>query len=217
MSRPVVSEFTELLYDSLPEALTYPDAALGWPLLAYLSLEGDVGGGRLLTLLERIDPGRNPSGLSALLDASQADAAWLPWLAQLRGVKLTPGMTEAAQRTLIGGGSAGYLAGTPASIAAAVQTVLTGTRTVRLSPSSVTLPGDGAWYDVLVLTRPEETPDPTAVIPAVIAAGAKPAGVVLHASMLIANYAHLRDVHGTYTALEAALPTYQAMTSHLPE
>ena len=214
MVRPVVTAFTEDLYDSLPEAYRFPDAALDYPLLRFLSIEGDSVGGVLRTLIDRIDPATN-GGVSALLDANQADPGWLPWLAQLRGISLPASATLAARRAAIAGAAAGYGAGTVASFQAALAPILTGTKTVRAFPRSVA--GDGTVFDILVLTRPEETPTPSAVVPTLLAAGVKPAGFVLHAGLLIASYAHLRDVHGTYTALEATFPTYQSMTSHIPE
>jgi hypothetical protein len=212
----MASAFVEQLYASLPEylqRLDTPDQVLK----RFLSIEGDVGAGVVLDLVERLDGATNPAGVSALLDATQADPAWLPWLAQLRGVRLRPSMTVAQQRVTIATAAGGLTGGSSPSIAAAAGTVLTGTKRVLVLPGSVAVKGDGQWYDILVLTRPEETPDSSLVIPAIIAADAKPAGTVLHWSQNIANYAHLRDIHGTYTQLEAAFPTYDAMTHHIPE
>lgn len=212
----MASAFVEALYASLPEylqRLDTPDQVLK----RFLAIEGDVGAGAVLALVDRLDPASNPAGVSALLDATQADAGWLPWLAQLRGIRLNPAQSLAQQRVAVANAAGGWTGGSSPSIAAAAGTVLTGTKRVLVLPGSVTVKGDGQWWDILVLTRPEETPDPTLVIPAIVAADAKPAGCVLHWSQNIANYAHLRDIHGTYSALETAFPTYDAMTHHIPE
>lgn len=88
--RPDVSATTERLYGSLPAFYRDADEPLDWPLLRYLSLLGDQLGD-LEELVDRIDFVRaedvgSAGDTSDLVDPATADAAWLPWLAQLVGI-----------------------------------------------------------------------------------------------------------------------------------
>jgi hypothetical protein len=135
---------------------------------------------------------------SDLVDPALADPAWLPWLSQLVGVALSPGMSTAERRAAIASAASGWRAGTKASIAAVVAAQLTGTKQVSIYDHSVNSPGDGTMWDVLIVTRASETPDPDAIPAIVERAGVKPAGVTLH----IVTYSTSWDV------LEAERPTW---------
>jgi hypothetical protein len=202
MTRPAVSASTERWYARLPHAWRDGDDERDWPLLRYMSLLGDQLG-EVQTLLDRIDylspaDGGAPGDTSDLVNPATADAAWLPWLAQLVGVRLPADVTGQAARDAIAGAVAGFMAGTKTAVAAAAQSALTGGRYVAVYDHSITVQGDGGVWDVLLVTLETETPDPSAVLAAVTAKRAKPAGVVLH--------------HRTYTAtwavIEAAYPTW---------
>lgn len=198
---PTVAAFTQRVYDELPQAYRDADQTLDYPLLRWLSLLGDQGG-LLEALIDRIDlpdpADRKPGDTSALVDPARADAAWLPWLGQLVGVRLPAVIQGQAARDAIAGASGGFLAGTKTAVAAAAQSALTGSRHVSVYDHSVTTPGDGGQWDVLLVTGASETPSAALVLAAVTAKKAKPAGVVLH---------H-RVYSATWTQITAAYPTW---------
>lgn len=109
-------------------------------------------------------------GWSTLLDVDRAPAWALAWLAQMVGVRVTRGASETVQRAEVRT-AAGAARGTPASLVAAVQATLTGTRRVILRERY------GSPYRVRVETISAETPDPVAAEAA--ARAQKPAGLVL--------------------------------------
>lgn len=202
IGEPVVTAGTQDIYDSLPEVHRSQDAALGWPLKRWLSGVGnpltDIN-----TLIDRIsyeplDDGGPPGATSDLVDSARADSAWLPWLAQLRGVSLSRAGSDAEQRDAIASAAAGYRAGTPSAIAEAVRSQLTGTRFARVYPRSINVPGDGGLWDIMVITRASETPPGANVVGVLTRTGAKPAGVVVH---------H-RTYESTWSAVQSALPTW---------
>lgn len=141
---------------------------------------------------------------SELVTPEVADDAWLPWLAQLVGVQLNPNLTRQAKVAAIRSASAGWQSGTKAAIAAAAQTALTGSQYVRVFDHSIAAPGDGGQWDVLILTRTSETPDPAAVLTAVVAQGAKPAGVVLYHASYAASWDAIVADFPTWAAIEGA-------------
>lgn len=201
MTEPTVEPFTRRVYDRLPELYRDADAP-DRQLLRFLSLVGDQAGA-LERLFDRIDytppdEGGAPGGTSDLTDPATADPAWLPWLAQLVGVTLNPALPIPAQRNAISGAVAGWQAGTRDAIAAAARTALV---SLTGPPSVVVRPHPTDPWTLRITTIPEETPDADAVIAAIIAANAKPAGVLL--------------VHTFYAPpwelIEAELPDWQAI------
>lgn len=192
---------TDELYGDLPEYLQLADDAyrdpadpLALPLKRYLSLTGDELH-ELRELIELIATG-------GLGDPYRAPARALPWLAQRGGVTLDPRLTEAEQRDAIAFASSGWRAGNRESIEDAAGLRLEGTRYARFYPHSndVDPTGTRPWYEGLLITRPSETPDVTAVLLSVDAMGAKPFGVHLY---------H-RAYEASWDVLEAAYPTSDA-------
>lgn len=212
MARPVVHPTTERIYDALPGVYLAADAAQaagtsGYPLLRYLSLLADQLG-ELVDLLQRFDyyspdDGGAPGDTSDLTDPATADPAWLPWLAQLVGAKLPAGLSVAQQRNAIAGVVGGYLKGTKAGIAAAAQTALTGTKYARVIP----LYG-GDQYRIELRTRTSETASTAAVLAAVDAAGARPAGIEIVPTAYEASWTAIETTWPTWAALEAGAPTW---------
>lgn len=196
------------LYSALPEAYRYADEDQGWPL--YLWLAGTVAElGEVDVLLDRVDyvtvdDGGTLGDTSDLTDPVAADLEWLPWLAQLVGVPLRPDLTDAEKRDAIRYASAGWRAGTKTAVAAAAKTELTGTQYARVYDHSITEPGDGGQWDVLIITRVTETPDVDRVLLAVDRRAAKPAGVVLHHRAYEAGWDTVVSTYSTWNALEAA-------------
>lgn len=122
------------------------------------------------------------SRTSSLADPVQAEAAWLPWLAQLVGAVLDPAASEAEKRDTIRYATSGWRGGTRAAIAEAAKSALTGAKYARVMPH--TKPDGGALiagtaWDITIVTRLSETPDIGAVLGAVLRKGVKPAGAVL--------------------------------------
>lgn len=167
MSRPVVAETAESLYDSLG-ALTTGDEANGWPLLLFTDALCSV-------MLERIheiaaDRGGRP-GWQTVLDPDTCPAYALPYLAQFVGVALEPSLSEEEQRTKIVVPE-GWARGTKAALVAAVQRTLTGTKRVLLRERYP----DNA-YQLQVRTLAAETSDEAATLAAILTQ--KPIGIVL--------------------------------------
>lgn len=224
MPEPAVSDTTRYLYDRVPRAHRALDVDQDWTLLRFLdALSGPLHDIR--TLVDRIT-GDRPAGpatplpwgmlddeqarwsanrrtvLSALGDPLTADAAWLPWLAQLVGAPLSPSATEAEQRDTIRYTTSGWRAGTVAAIEDAARSALTGSRQVAVfQHTSVDGLGDlqpGSMWDVTLVTRATETPDVDAVLDAVVVKGVKPAGVVLHHKAYSATWAQIHANRPTW-------------------
>lgn len=192
------------VYLELPLAYRDADEQLGWPLLAWLSLLLDQAG-EIVDTVDRIDitGDTDTAEVSELVAPDLADADWLPWLAQHVGVR-PAGLSAAALRDAIKAATSGYRVGTKAAISDAARAALTGTQFVKVFDHSVANPGDGGAWDVLIVTRAEETASGAAVLAAVLAAGAKPAGVVLHQ----------RSYSASWTAMTTAYPTWADRNSH---
>lgn len=186
MARPVLNppagRAVDDFYDALPEHYREADEPLGYPLYRWMA--GPLSQlGVVTTLIDRFtyDPAIPEDGTTSdLTDPETADPEWLPWLAQLVGVPLPAGLSTAEARDAVRFASAGWRAGTKASIAAAARTALTGSQFARVFDHSISDPGNGGPFDVMVVTVSSETPSSAAVLDAIVRRGAKPAGVVLH-------------------------------------
>jgi hypothetical protein len=140
--------------------------------------------------------------ISLLGDPQNAPSTWLSWMAQLVGAYLDPAASLPERRDTISFATSGYRAGTRQAIADAARSALTGSRYVQVLPrtavdGSGTITG-GPW-DVTIVTRGSETPDPNAVLGAVVRKGVKPAGVRLWTHSFEASWA----------AVEAQFPAWQ--------
>jgi hypothetical protein len=169
---------------------------------------------------------------SDLADPATADVAWLPWLAQLVGVVLDPALSVQERRDLLASASSGWRIGTKAAVADAVRTRLSGTKYVEVhSHSTEQGVGSGGAFDVLIVTLESETigwfslesTAPTwadvealgswdaieeqanaKLHEAVIAAGAKPAGVRLWWAPYRASWDVIEAAYPTWADVEAA-------------
>lgn len=178
----------------------------GYPMKRFLSSMGDQVGD-VMTLIGRIDyappddrDDPDTQTRSDLADADYADAAWLPWLAQLIGLGDIRGLSDAARRAAIKGATSGFRGGTKSAIARAVQPVLTGTQSVAVYDHSIARPNDGGGeWDVLVVTRGSETPGGSqSVIDA--AKPAKPVGVIIHHTVVDVTWATLMAQRPTWAS-----------------
>lgn len=219
MTAPDVS--TAQLYERLPGYVQAADEVQAdRPLLSYLSVGGgalDVAAETIRRLTRRAEqpPAVEPS---ALTDPEQADLAWLPWLAQGVGVRLPKVTDEQALRDAVAFASSGWRRGIRAAIADSARSALTGSRYVRVYPHSITEPGNGGPWDILLVTRSSETPDVAAVLQAVVDKRAKPAGVVLHHRAYSATYAQVQGGTSpdTYAGRLDDFPTYQDASDYMP-
>jgi hypothetical protein len=193
--------FTDRVYSALPQYVQDDDAATT-ALWRYLSTITDEGT-ELEVLYDRInhlalDEGGQAGDLSDLVDPRSADAAWLPWLAQLVGATVTNLLDIQARRDAISYASNGWRAGTRVAVSQAAMSALTGSRYVGVYDHSSTTPGDGGPWDVLLVTRASETVSAPAVLQAVVDKGAKPAGVVLHHRVYTATWASMVAAYPTW-------------------
>lgn len=202
MPEPIFSAATERYYQALPEAYRLEDAKTDWTLKKFLSgvleQQNDIE-----VLIDRFDYDAPPVGAigdtSDLVDPVTADAAWLPWLQQLVGLRTTSS-DVAVMRSRIASPTK-FRGGTKAAIREAAKTVLTGDKHVEVydHTTDVSALGAAGQWDVLIVTRATETV--SSPITEVIRVGAKPAGIILY--------------HRTYTttwdAIEAAFPTWADM------
>lgn len=247
---PFMSTLVHRLYHRLPEVFRTMDALdLTWTFKRYL--------GGMLSPAADIDtiivaltgdqpvgpPTPEPWGLpadeletwrgnrvtrpSALGDPDQANAAWLPWLAQMVGARLDPGATEEEKRDTIRFATSGWRAGTRGAIIDAARSALTGTRNAQLYPHTAVDPSlgliAGTPWDLTIVTRSSETPDPNAVLGAVLRKGVKPAGVVLYHRAYEASWDTWEAVYPTWADFDAATwderqeagLTYQSIAGNL--
>lgn len=165
MSAPAVGSFAQALYEQL-EPLAYADEENDWALLL---LCGAIG--LLFQPVEDVvrDQGDAP-GWSQLVDVDRCPDDFLPWLAQLVGVRVDLGASAQLQRDRIRS-TDGFKRGTLAAFKAAPLPYLTGSKHVFVAERA------GSAYRVVVTTRADETPDPAAVEAALLEQ--KPAGLVL--------------------------------------
>lgn len=197
-SHPALTDFTRRVMLELPAAVRLSG---GTTLEAYLGLVGDQLSDAL-KIAERIDyiapdEGGAEGDTSDLLDPQGADAAWLPWMAQLYGIPLDGTLSETQRRNLIGDWRSRRHAGSKQSMVDAVRAILTRDQLVRVFDHA-TDTGPGSRWDILVVTLKAETPnaDGQLVLDALRKADVVPAGVVMH---------H-RFISGSWAALQANRP-----------
>lgn len=146
------------------------------------------------------DPDGDVPPLAPLFDVRLCPAWALPWLAQLVGVALPAGVSADDARVIISD-VAGFARGTPASLRAAAGLFLTGHKTVYFRER------DGDPYVLEVITVTSETPDPDAVLAAILAQ--KPGGIVVNYRQVDAwDYQQMTAQGGKYSALPARYATY---------
>jgi hypothetical protein len=198
--RPPVKPFTQAWFDRLPRYVQRSDQS--GDLIHYMSLIGDQID-EVVKCLDAIgyyplDDGGMPGDTSALVDPTQAGVLGDPlkhlkWLAQLLGVKLNQADNLDGQIDAIRYASSGWRAGTKASLADAARSALSGTKWVSIEPNYA-----GDQWAIGIRTRVSETPDDVAVINAILAKGAKPAGFVLVNAAFTASWDTLETFRPTW-------------------
>lgn len=195
MSKPVVSTTTQEAYDRLGSAWIDPDESVDWHLLKFvqaLTLNLTV----INDLVRDTDEG---PGWSIILDADRADPKYFPWMGQFNGTTVDLGLSEDDQRQQLKE-VAGFRRGTIASMIAAAQPYLTGTKTVTITER------DTSAYHFSVSTFTAETPDSSKVLAALLSQ--KPAGLVMDYTVAAGlTYGDLKASGKTYGELDAEFAT----------
>jgi hypothetical protein len=227
---PAITTLANRLYGRLPGIYRRMDIDQAWIFKRYI---GSVvqSSGEIDELVERVRGARpvgpstpvpwglDPADLvawvaarrsvpSALSDPDLADAAWLPWLATLVGARLDPAASEAEKRDTIRYATSGWRAGTRGAVLDAAKSALTGTKYAKLYTHTKSDLGlgliAGTMWDVTIVTRSSETPDPSVVLGAVLRKGVKPAGVVLWHKAYEATWDTWEAVYPTWDEFDAA-------------
>ena len=185
MTAPTLTPTAERLYDAL-SPLSVGDAASGW-VLAHLCQAVTAALWDVESLAADTD---THVGWGPLLDVTQTPAQALPWLGQLVGAVVTPGLSEAQARALVAS-APGRTRGTPEAIKAAARLWLSGSQVVTVNERSG---GDAYAFEVVVYAG--QIIDLTQLTAALNAA--KPAGLTMTLTVLSGwTYA---DVDTRYTA-----------------
>lgn len=119
---------------------------------------------------------------SDLIDARSADPEWLPWIAQIFGVHLGNESVD-SKRASIYYATSTYYAGSNEALKRSIQDQLTGEQYIGIyqhNDGSTGVDSTGTEWDVLVVTRPSETPDDFDIVNQITIKGGKPAGVIVH-------------------------------------
>lgn len=228
---PFMSLLADRLYHRLPEVYRTMDAVNSdWPFKRYLAGVVDLAGQIDQTVVdingdrpvgpaapepwslstEDLDEWRSSRALrpSALGDPVQAQASWLPWMAQMVGAQLDPAATEQEHRDTIRYATSGWRGGTRSAIADAAKSVLTGSKYARVIPHFRSAVGGGiepgTVWDIVIVTITAETPDPSEVLGAVLRKGVKPAGAVLYHSSYQATWDQIEAIFPQWRDWETA-------------
>lgn len=198
-----------------------------YPLLVY-TRAASQGLCRVEQLYDRIDYRSPENGgpvhsTSDLVDPQTADAAWLPWLAQLIGddmrhLGVFP--SEADQRNAISHATSGWQAGSTQSLADAVSALLQGQRQVTVVPRY-----GGDPHTILLFSFEDETPVGYAeILQTIEDADVKPAGIKIVVEIRLgASYDQLRQYWAqspyndvTYNDLDDEFTDYDDITTWHP-
>ena len=144
---------------------------------------------------------------SDLFDGRTADEDWLPYIGQLIGADISSLNTEAERRDAVILNYLGFRAGSREALEDAARRVLTGDKFVRVYPHRDGAGGSifsiGTQWDILVITKDEETPSFEEVIAEILRKGAKPAGVVINAIAYSFTWEVLESSFPTWASIEA--------------
>lgn len=148
---------TERLYRRLPEFYQRADVDNGLVFKQWISGIVDIAG-ELEELTDRIGISAVDGSQSELADLELADDEWLLWIAMMLGSPIKDDLDYQSIRTLLQ--STNFFRGTKAHIEAAAATALTGDRFVAVydHSTSVATRGEGTEWDVLIVTKQNETP-----------------------------------------------------------
>lgn len=202
MATPALTHFAQRIYDAL-DPLTYDDANQGYSLAYFCSAIATMFD-QVQGYVETRDDGT--PGWGALMNADSAPVEVLPWLGQFVGVQVPDGLTEDQQRALVKD-VGGFRRGTVASLIAAAQQYLTGTKSVTV------LERYGSPYHLRISTRTAETANQTLVLNALMAQ--KPAGIVMdYVTLAGGDFNTLRDTNVSFNAVKASYKDFNEVKLH---
>jgi hypothetical protein len=185
------------VWESLGQAMVSQDAVAGGVGLALL----DAAVAPLVPVEQIVRDTDDGPGWSRELDPTLTTRP--RWAAQFTGDTPPAGLTDEQVRERLTT-RPHQKRGRPASIAAAVRTVLTGSRRVDLFER------DGSAYRLRIRTYERETPDPAAVVAA--AEAAKPGGLLISYEVFAGAEYDERDArYPSYDALDAVATSYDEM------
>jgi hypothetical protein len=166
-----------------------------------------------LQISELIDPPEPYAPWAPLFNIYICPGWALPWLAQLVGIKLPAGISDADARRAIKF-SAGHNVGTVAAIRDALRTTLVPANPP--TPATVYFrERDGSAYRLEVVTLDPETPDPAWTLEVLTAA--IPGGLVLsYRSIEGWDYQAMTDMGGTYAEQSLQYATYADLRENKP-
>lgn len=149
---------------------------------------------------------------SDLLDGRTADDEWLLYLGQLVGADLRHVHDMDARRDAVIRNILGFRAGSRQALEDATKNVLTGDKFVRIYPhrngAGNSISSIGTQWDILIVTKPSETPPGSAVIDEILRKNAKPAGVVLHHIVYGAIWSDIQTMFPSWSTLETTGKTW---------
>lgn len=234
--QPAVAPATLDLYQALGPIPTLGDGdqAAGWPLLAFLDGIGQI----IQRVADLADDTPTAPGWSLLLDPDRCPTYALPWLAQIVGVRFDQTQsTEAAQRAAIKA-EQGFTRGTPAAMQAAAAKWLQPNQQVIIyerdtDPYHLTVVLELGALSKATYSQSESTyatyaartaarttystpAYPQAQVQAALASQ-KPAGLTMTVSIVSGpTYGQVAAAYTTYSARQAALPTYADVSVYVP-
>lgn len=158
-------------------------------------------------LAELVDPPDPYVPWEPLFDVAICPAWALPWLGQLVGARIPRGLSDDDSRMYVTD-LGGFKRGSPEAIKHAVGLALTGTKTVYLRERDA-----GDPYRLEVVTLTSETPDPAAVLRAILLQ--KPGGIVVAYRTTVGwDYEQMTIEFGgkKYKDVPLQYPTYRQLT-----
>jgi hypothetical protein len=195
--QPTLTKGGQFLYDSLAP-LAQEDEANGWATANLCNALGAMFD-QVLGLIQDQDDGT--PGWAILFDPDLCPAELLSFPAQMQGVTLPPGLTEAQQRLRIKE-TDGFKRGTPKAIKGAARQHLVGPGGDGSTATVYLLPNHGGVGRLTVTTWASETPDPAKVHEALLEQ--KPFWIVLTSSTIVGgDLQTLRDTHLDYAEIAA--------------
>jgi len=205
MPAPALDSVAQRTYEKLTP-LAYAEAENSYSLAYYLAGLG--------ILFQEVDDyasdGDNGEvGWSSIVDINRAPSKGLEWLSQMAGVFLPPravGQSDAsydAQCRAFIVQASGQARGRPASLIAAAQLHLTGTKDVLMQERYT-----GDPYQLWIATRTAQTPSTTQTLADIMSQ--KPAGIVLTYTTLAGQTFNELLSKGTFQTVFTTYATFQA-------
>lgn len=200
---PVLNPIAQSIYDEIAP-IAYGDATNNYALAQFVEAWT-----RPMLVLQAIvhDTDTGP-GWSTVMDPVTAPDLFLDWLSQFVGVRRVAGETTASKRARIEAMD-GIRRGGPASMKAAIQRTLTGTKTVLFNERQ------GSAWKLGIATFTTETPNSADTLAAILKQ--KPAGITLtYVTASGVTYALLVVVYDTYQDVKNTFLTYNGVKNNLP-